>query len=184
MLAAFFRRSCPDTTTLGEYALAMLAPERMQATAAHLLDCPHCLSEVTSYRAFLAEPDDPLRHRGILADLRRLIAQPLASPATALGGLRGAGAPETLRYTAEGLSLTLEVQSAARGRSGRVIAGLLDQDEAAPAAAALLSGGRVVASEAVDDLGTFQFEDVTPGDYQLEVQAGGLLLVVESLAVS
>ncbi len=180
-----FRRTCPPSMVLGEYALGMLEPEQAIAVVEHLLDCPHCAEERRHFAAFLAEPDEPLPSGNPVARaLRRLFAQPLINPQPAMA-LRGDEDESTKTYAIDGYELTLDVQAAARGPD-RVLAGLLlgDQPPAEGAAVRLYAGERLVQTTALDDLGNFILEGVPAGDYRLELILSDAVLVVEPLPVT
>lgn len=179
-----YRRSCPLSVTLGEYAMGMLPPIELQHIAEHLVDCPRCAAESRSFSAFLAEPDEPPQERGVLSALRRLLAQPLPNPEPALSGLRGTAGDETITYAANGLRLTVSVQQSSAGR--HLLVGLIEQEPEAyfGASALLYSGDRLVQSEPVDDLGSFLFENVPSGDYRIEVKVPEAVVVIDSLRVT
>jgi hypothetical protein len=179
-----FRRTCPPSMTIGEYALGMLEAEQAIAIAEHLLECPHCAEERRRFAAFLAEPDEPLPAGGAVGRLlRRLFAQPVASAQPAMA-VRGAEDERTRTYEVDGYELTVSVQAAAGGPD-RVLAGLLlaDQPPAEGAAVRLYAGDRLLHSTEMDDLGNFILERVPAGDYRLELNLPDAVIVVESLAV-
>ncbi len=53
--AALFRRSCPDTMTLGDYQLGLLKAVEHARVRAHVARCPHCQAELARLDAFLAD---------------------------------------------------------------------------------------------------------------------------------
>lgn len=53
--AALFRRSCPDTMTLGDYQLGLLNSMEHARVHAHVSRCPHCQAELARLDAFLAD---------------------------------------------------------------------------------------------------------------------------------
>jgi hypothetical protein len=179
--ATFLRQSCPPALALAEYALGVLAPQARQTTAAHLVECPHCRAEQRDAAAFLTADDRPAA-RGVLAGIRRLLAQPLR-PAPAFAGLRGAAGAESVTYDADGARLTIGVQRAARGGTFE-IAGLVEDGQRFQNASIILfKGESVVEARVVDDLGSFSFEAVTTGVYRLELQTGDLQIEVDPLNV-
>ena len=177
----FLRQSCPPALTLAEYALGVLAPQARQTMAAHLVECPHCRAEQRDAVAFLTADYRP-QARGVLAGIRRFLAQPMR-PAPALAGLRGAAGAESVTYDADGARLTIGVQSAARGGTF-VIAGLVEDGQRFENASITLFKGEIlVEARVVDDLGSFSFEAVTTGVYRLELQTGDLQIEVDPLTV-
>jgi hypothetical protein len=185
MNGVLYRRSCIPSLTLGEYAIGVLEPLEMRAVAEHLLDCPHCLAESRSFSAFLAHPDEPLPDQGILAGLRRLIATRRDAPAPALSGLRGTATEESVTYVAEDCLVHVSVQSAAPGRSDKVIAGLVEWRTGIQtnAVARLYDDDRLLQTESVDDLGIFQFSRVSLGAHRIEVTIPDAVVVIEAIHV-
>lgn len=186
LAGAFFRRSCPPSITIGEYALGALPGDEAGAVAQHLFECPHCAEERRGFSSFLAERDDPELREGVVArTLRRLFARPLGPPMVAAGALRGDEDGGTTSFAIEGYQLIVGVQRPARG-SGRVVVGLLQQgfEEAAGISAHLFSGEHLLQSATVDDLGNFILDNVQSGEYRLELGLPDAVVVVEPLRVS
>lgn len=52
---SLFRRSCPDTMTLGDYQLGLLSAVERARVRAHVARCPHCQAELARLDAFLAD---------------------------------------------------------------------------------------------------------------------------------
>jgi len=180
-----FRRTCPSSITIGEYALGVLPSTQMLSLADHLIECPHCRAESRSFSSFLSEPDEPTPEPGILGAVRRLLARPLAAPEPALSGLRGTADESTTTYAANGLRLTVSVQPAGPGKLGGVLVGLLQQDSDSyeGASARLYSGDRLLKREPVDDLGNFLFLNVSPGDYRIEIAVPEAIVEIDMLRV-
>ena len=181
-----YRRTCPDTLTIGEYALGMLPQNQLLSIADHLVECPHCAEESRGYTRFLAAPDDPPAERGVLAAIRRLIARPLIAPDPVYAGLRGAGTGDSITYAAENIHIFISVQRATRG-SGFVLAGMLqleDADGAPEAEAHLFAGDRLLQSERIDEFGSFIFNGISPGAYRIEVQLPDAIVEMEPVTVA
>lgn len=53
-----YRQDCPDTMTLGDYALGLLSAEEAGQTLQHLESCPHCRAEIARFADSVAQ--DPL----------------------------------------------------------------------------------------------------------------------------
>jgi anti-sigma factor RsiW len=175
--AGLYRRSCPDTLILGEYALDTLDPDARRQVAVHLVDCPHCLAESRDVRAFLAEPDPPAP-LGVVRTLRRILARRLEPLAPALAGLRG-GPAESVTYETDDVSVTLDVQPGTRPAE-RVIAGLvLASGPLAGAPATLHQDDRLLQSETIDDLDAFLFAPVPPGAYRVELTLDDAVIVLD-----
>src|SRR5688572_3655521 len=86
--ARLFRRSCPDSVVIGEYAMDMLVADQRWRVAQHLTECAYCLAESRDLSAFLAatEVPAPVQSGAGVLGLRRLFAEPLGAPSFA--GLR------------------------------------------------------------------------------------------------
>lgn len=52
---SLFRRSCPDTMTLGDYQLGLLSAVEHARVRAHVARCPHCQAELARLDAFLTD---------------------------------------------------------------------------------------------------------------------------------
>lgn len=180
--ARLFRRSCPDSIVIGEYAMNMLPADLRLRTAQHLTECAYCLAESRDLSAFLVttEPDPPR-----VGVLRRIFAEPFIAPSPAFAGLRGSGDSDSKTYVAGGLRLTVSVQRGSRGSGGNVLVGLLEQDADAPAGARaeLFSGAEVVQTEDVDEFGNFLFSNISAGEYRIEVTVPTAIVVIEPVQV-
>jgi hypothetical protein len=183
--AGLARRSCLSSQTIREYALGLLAPEETSRAAAHMVDCPRCLSESRELAAFLREPDEPAQ-AGIVTSLRRLFAQPQRPAADALATLRGVAALEDQTYAVDDYLVHLSMQSPAPGRRGKVVAGIVEQrsGELVEGAARLYRDTALLQTEAVDDLGSFMFGDVARGSYALELTTSDARLIIDPIVVS
>ena len=56
--ALLYRQDCPDTMTLGDYALGLLSAEAAGQTLHHVEHCPHCRAELARFANSVAQ--DPL----------------------------------------------------------------------------------------------------------------------------
>jgi hypothetical protein len=179
---SLYRFDCPDAQTLGHYQLELLAPAERVRIAAHARDCDACSDELQILRAFLAMPtviaDSPM------AQVRRFIAT-LFTPAAGLAyaGLRGAADDSTRIFEAHDVTV-----SVGRAKTSGSLLGLIVPSRMLPEA---LEGRQVrlmpregsPLQARVDDLGNFQFADVGPGLYALEVDLPDGILVIEELRV-
>lgn len=193
--AGLFRRSCPESIVLGEYAMGILPPTEAQQVAAHILECPHCGTETDSFRAFLATPDlDPAASpiaavtaaaTAVTGTLRRLFAVPSAPPTSAFAGLRGGGGTASMTYSADGLHLTVSIQRSSRGAPGSVVIGLLEPgiEDYAGIVAELYAGDQLLQRQEVDDLGNFLFNSVSAGTYRIEVTVPAAIVVIDPLEI-
>ena len=165
-----YRFDCPDAHTLGEYALDVLGTEERVSIASHAAGCEECAAELSTLRTFLAT--DPPLAETTLDRVRRVIATLLMpSPGLALGTLRGASDTATRQYEAEDVTV-----SVARGVERGSLIGLVAGGV-----------GRMARLEAhtaeIDDLGNFEFEELSPGTYTLELELEDRVIVVQKLQI-
>jgi len=200
--ARLYRLNCPASIDLGEYHLGLLPAERRMAVAQHLLECPHCRQEIAELKGYLVRLAPPAG-AGFLEQAREqarvVIARlaggkgrapgettpGLAYAGAAFAGLRG-GSQAPLMLEADGILIVLDVQPAPEGRAlltGHVAAEL--QDAWTGARVELRQGGVQFRATAVDDLGGFQFEGVSPGSAEIQIipRGGPVVLAPVELAV-
>jgi len=178
-----YRFDCPDAQGLGEYQLDLLEASERTRIAAHALDCEECHDELETLRAFLAMPTTV--PEPTLARVRRFVATLFtpSNPVPAYGGLRGAANGSTRVFEAQDVTITV-----GRGQDGSSLLGLVVVNDQPPD---ILDGhevrlfprdGRPMAAQ-LDDLGNFEFQNVPPGSYMLEIDIAEGVLVVEELQV-
>ncbi|MDQ3702046.1 MAG: hypothetical protein M3442_14160, partial [Chloroflexota bacterium] len=145
LTGALYRFDCPPTQTLGEYELDVVTPESRTTIARHLLDCPLCMTELMSVRAFLAEDGArfPVPGAGLVDGLRRLVATLFVPTAGARAiALRGSSDGQATTYRVEDFTITLGPgPQAHRGRAslmGLVVRESDDLDVNAESAARLV----------------------------------------------
>ena len=78
LTAIFYRLSCPEPETLGDYYLKRLPPGGRLVVARHLRDCPHCARELEMYAAPDEEAEGALDRLRCL-NSRVMCAAPSAS---------------------------------------------------------------------------------------------------------
>jgi len=189
----FFRAVCPLPQTLGEYELDLVSPDERQQVAAHLRVCDRCTGELRTLREFMAGGLLPVRSDGPFDVVRRIVASlvpPVATPAFA--GLRGASDGAALVYQAGNLLLALEWRP--DDRPGRFALVGLAMQEAAPDESEdrdvsdrpvhLISDAGAGLIERTDELGNFQFDNLAPGAYRLEIDLDREVIVVEDFRLS
>ncbi|HEX8966773.1 MAG TPA: hypothetical protein VF937_02765 [Chloroflexota bacterium] len=179
---SLYRFDCPDAHTLGEYQLDMLDESRRVRVAAHAASCDECRAELHTLRAFLAAPLEmpaslPERARRLVATLLR------PRPGLAFGGLRGAADTSTRVFEAGDVTLTIGPGPASGSLYGLVVAAGSAPEVLEGREARLISGDRAPVTSRVDDLGNFEFADVRPGAYVLEVDVPDGVVVIEELRV-
>jgi hypothetical protein len=183
-----YRFACPSPLVLGEYDLGLLAPAERTRIAAHVVDCPRCAAELRMLRDFLAAEDEapPV---GAIERMRRIVATllpppPLLSPHASL---RGAADTTTRTYQAGDVTITLDLGAPVRrGRTSLV--GLIwregdNPETIAGSAVSLVRGDGATATTAIDDVGNFAFDEISPGTYQLEVTLGDDSIIIEGLSI-
>jgi hypothetical protein len=193
------RMGCPTAQTIQAYALGELSGPAWREAAAHVAACMHCAAEVLTTREALPLPAVAAQERAVTR-VRRILATllpltPSSDPALALRGLADTAdeedAPRT--FAAEGVELALRHE---RERGAFVLYGTIAGNESAelsrPLSARLLSapagGDAAIAelalvAEVPIEFRAFEFHDVAPGAYQLEVLFPDRVIVVAALTM-
>ncbi len=172
--AVFYRRSCPQPETLGDYHLGRLAPGDRLAVALHLRECPHCTAELALYAGETGGSVGNLvdAARSALAGLVSRVTWASPAPDLALAtALRGAPyAPQT--YQTEGVQVILEVQPALSGYRRKRLLGKVEPFSGA-IGADLWNETDLLDSLAVGRDGYFSFDRLRPGRYILCLRGNG-----------
>lgn len=172
--AVFYRRSCPQPETLGDYHLGRLAPGERLALALHLRECPHCTAELALYAGETSDRVGDLVDvaRSVLANLVSRVAWATPSAGQALApALRGAPyAPQT--YQTEGVQVILEVQPAISGYRRKRLLGKVELFSGM-IGADLWNETELLDSLAVGRDGYFAFDRLKPGKYFLCLRGNG-----------
>ncbi len=184
LLALFYRHSCPTPETLGDYYLGRLSPGRRLAVAQHLRLCPYCAEELSLYEEEGAEDTAG----GLMARLyqavsrvRWAVAAPELLPSPAVRG-----APYTQQaYQADSIQIVIETSPARVGYRRMDLMGQIQPAEAAEEAELWdASKASLVATRPVDEMGYFEFRQLSPGDYFLCMRAGEAETWVGEIAVT
>jgi anti-sigma factor RsiW len=182
LLTLMYRADCPAPEVLGQYQLDLLSPAEQLQVAAHARACPHCTREL----AELAAGDDGLV-QAIWQTLRNvtqvvettLIVSPRPQPA----GVRG-GRTARCAFRGAGIDVLVGFRPTAQGDGPGTLLGSVVQTDAAPDSQMwLFCEGQAPVSSPVDDLGTFVFEAVTPGEYDLVLETGERALLMREVFV-
>lgn len=181
---SLYRFDCPDAHTLGEYELGLLDPEQRISLATHANGCDDCLAELHTLRAFLATPTRVSESIG--ERTRRVVATLFApAPGLAFGGLRGTAAETAPRvYEVEDITITLGHGQGPGTLIGLVMIVHISPEDLVGRPVRLIprAGGALVST--LDDIGNFEFSDVAPDTYALELDLpGSVVVVVEELRV-
>lgn len=184
-----YRVDCPSPQTLGEYEMGLVSPTERQQIAAHVFGCDRCTDELRQLREFMAGGLLPVQPDDLAGTIRRIVATLLPSAVSpAFVGLRGTSDGAARVYQAGNLLLALEWTADARpGRFALVGLAMqeatmaqTDERDLADRPVRLIVDG-TERTEWTDELGNFQFDDLAPGDYRLELDFGGEVIVVDDL---
>jgi hypothetical protein len=113
-------------------------------------------------------------------------------PGYALAGVRGDMDGLPLTYQAEEILVTVTVQPIAPHKPERMVIGLVQREDATMDAAMgarvrLYAGATALATETIDELGNFMFEEVTPAERQqldLEITLSDRIVLVPNLPLN
>ena len=168
LTSRLYRASCPSTDELGEFHLRMLPSDQMLIISQHVRECPLCTREIEQLKEYLS---DLAPEGNLLQQTRRLIAQLVSGgragePALALRG------PDEgpMTFEAEGTVIVLDVQPANEGKVnifGQVAAD--DQDLWTGSTITLNQADGSEITDSLNDLGAFQFEQVSTGSIQITI---------------
>jgi hypothetical protein len=178
---SLYRFDCPQAHALGEYELGLLAPEQRTSVAAHALECDECRAELQTLRAFLATPT--VMAESMFERARRVVAT-LFTPAAdlAYGGLRGSSTDQTARvYVVDDISVTLGPGQGPGTLIGLVLVGSLESQDLVGRQVRLVHPDRPALVTHLDDIGNFEFADIEPGVFELEIELPDRQIVVEEL---
>ncbi|MGD9099302.1 MAG: hypothetical protein PVF45_02400 [Anaerolineae bacterium] len=181
LMALMYRGFCPAPEVLGQYQLDLLHPDEQLRVAAHVRACPHCRRELDE----LAQEEDSLTHM-VLHAIRgavRVVEGALVAPRLRPAGVRG-GEGGQYAFRGAGLDVLVGFQPTVSGRRKGTLVGAVVQAEAvADGRAWLFQEGERSRSSPVDDLGTFTFEGIAPGEYDLALEVGEEALLLREVGV-
>ncbi|HEY3059522.1 MAG TPA: hypothetical protein VGL99_11155 [Chloroflexota bacterium] len=178
MRQLLYRFDCPQPHALGEYELGLVPTEERVRIAQHAVECDACTADLLMLREYMAT--DVSVPQPMFAQLRRVVASVLM-PAAGLGLAGVRGADSALRqYRVEGASVSI-----GSGPDRGSLIGLLVVDDAQrmQGEVRLLPGQGPALTSDLDELGNFEFFDVAPGAYALEIQLPDEIIVVQHLQV-
>lgn len=207
------RLMCPNPQKIGEYVLGMLPAIEHIATGEHIKSCPHCSAELADIRSFVLDDEEQavvikpsakepvLNSRPSDADklewLRRVVARmieavnPLQTPGYALAGVRGETTDLPLTYQAEEVLVTVTVQALKPHSKERMVLGMVQRDNSPMEATSgaivrLYAGETTLATETIDELGNFIFDQIVPlssDTLGLEITLNDKIVLVENLPI-
>jgi hypothetical protein len=169
----------PSPLELGEYHLRILPKSKAVTIEQHLRGCAQCRQEVEELEVFLGDLA-PSAEDSLAKKAKVLIAKLVGGQAgigrsgelgfaPAMVALRGED-KGPLAFEAEGIVITLDVQSGSKGQvsiQGQVAAD--EQDQWTGAVVQMLRDDLPESTAVLDDLGAFGFEEVQPGSIQLKI---------------
>ena len=164
LVRQLYRWDCPPVAQLSDYQLGLLSEAETEPLTRHLAHCPHCQSELTQLRHYLASepaaPPPPAAQR-LRTALGEMVARLLpAAPALAL---RGSG-PEPIMAEAGDLLIVLNPQPRPDGEV-TVIGQMVTPEPVRWQGALVLvrQADEVRMTTTLDDIGTFQCPALPPG---------------------
>ena len=166
------RAACPSTDDLGEFHLRMLPSDQMLVISQHVRECPLCTREIEQLKEYLSELA-PGTEGNLLQRTKRLVAQLLSGPGAGEPALALRGkSEEPLTFEVGGIIIVINIQQAVDGKLnilGQVAAE--QQDDWTAALVKLNQEDQPELTTTVDDLGAFQFEGLSPGLVDLQIEA-------------
>jgi len=219
LTSKLYRWDCPPNQILGEYQLGMLSNDLATAVKLHLSMCVLCAAELATLTEFLAgdpmlvertllprrsvsvRPSSLNNHRSapeakrVLDRLRdqssagvRRIAAILLPPQPRLA-YRGQTMLWPRRYTAEDLSISMQVERGTSRRDSVQLIGFVTRKGSALEAlqgtpVLLLSQANTVYAQNIDELGNFVFSSIAPATYTLELQLPESTVVIDQIPIA
>lgn len=182
LLALAYRVSCPPPQVLGQYLLDLLNPDEQLKIAAHARACAHCSRELEE----LGEKEDSLSRMvlRVMQNAARVVEGVLAAPLRLdPAGVRGGESRQRV-FRGAGLDVLVGFQPTVSAQSkGTLVGAVVQVGAVGDGLAWLFQDGARPRSSAVDELGTFCFEGIMPGEYDLALEVGEEALVMRGVVV-
>ncbi len=201
------RTLCPEAQEVGEFSAGLMSPVESIKMRQHLTQCAWCNAESEQIRQWLLLPDawliepskyPPDRPNHLAGEsfdrLRRVIATLLkpdnSNPSYVRAGIRGSDEDVALIFQAEEVTIILTVQAVGPRSEALNIMGLVQAedtslDELVGKEVRLLYQGQEFASDVLDELGNFIFEDVQPPQpFELEIGLETKIVTVPDLKLN
>ncbi len=188
------RPDCLDSQVLGEYALNLISGQAQRGVKNHLKSCVYCSAEVAELQTELLQPEPEMAVTpgfGLAAGgiLRRVVASLAQSqPQFVVRGAASAGTPQ--EFQAEDLTIVVKLQPAKTKRniltlSGTVVRDGFSPEDIAGAVIKLLTSDTELATEILDETGSFFFDDIAIAPaFSLEITLADKVVVVEDIQLS
>lgn len=187
--AAFYRITCPDSATLGNFHLGLLSDEAAAPIAKHLAICPHCTQEIAQLEAFLGETAVTLQP-STTERIKVWIAKRIPTGGHSRGGVgtpafavRG-GDTGPLMYEGGEAQLSLEVQDDPEHPGRKSILGLVLGIETEHVTVRLFGEDGAETAVTLDPGGNFTFTNLATGPYQLIVSGPDFEIQVSELTIA
>lgn len=179
-----YRADCPAPEVLGQYQMKLLSSAEELRVAAHVRTCPHCTREM----AELGEEEDSLTQM-ILRTLQgavQIVETSLMLPSRGQPVRTGTaiGEQATFRFHSDDADMIVGFEPSGSGGRRGELRGTIAKPEIVPGSRAWLfrEGDRPI-STPVDALGTFVFDMITPGEYDLALEAGEKALLMRGVVI-
>jgi len=183
---ALYRASCPATEVLLQYQAGLLEMRERRQIARHIQECSFCAGELRRLSA-LDAPQYSLweeMRRAARTIVEAVHVPPLAHRAVAARG--GRFGPRLYRAGELDVVLGSETLSPTRDLwrlRGRVTRGGLAMIDLTGSTVRLIQEGRIIAGQAIDDMGYFSCEHLTAGQYDLWLERPEADIVVRQVIV-
>ena len=180
LTALLFRHTCPSADELSDYHAGISSQADTRTVSQHLNICPHCTRELVQIQRFMgefsAEPTLLQRVKVWFAEL-----MPTVEPTSKLA-FRG-DEDDLLLYEANGLQISVDVQDDVEHLGYRAIIGLMIGVEETGFKVQLYKSGDHQQTVEVDLTGSFIIDRLQPGEYELILNGGEVLVHLQSLTV-
>jgi hypothetical protein len=178
-----YRFDCPDALSLGEYQLNLLGRRARSRVAGHANACGECRADARVLRQYLAEPASVQQSVAVRA---RRMATSLFKPAPGLayGGLRGDDDGAMRVFETPDFTVTLASGLGAGTLIGLVVTASGPPELLPDAEVRLVAIDGSAVRSTLDDVGHFEFADLTVGVYALEIELADNVVVLEDLRVA
>ncbi len=187
LVTLMYRADCPAPEVLGQYQMDLLSSSRQLEVAAHVRTCRHCARELEELADREGRGDSLAR---LALDVLQDVVQTVEATLVPRGrprpvGVRGVeDGPSAFHFHGDEVDVVIGLQATAPNIGTRTLLGAVVQAEAVSGSRAWLfrTGEEPVASP-VDRLGTFTFEALPPGTYDLALEVGRKALLMRDVEV-
>lgn len=177
-----YRCDCPEAIILGQYQMDLLPSQEKLKVALHLRNCPNCTREI----ALLQETSTGLLD-AILRIFNRAVKVTEAALVRPLGFqvLQSRGAESIrLAYHSENMDILIGIQPSTHGRQeALLLGGVVQSGQVEGRQVWLLRDDQITTSTVVDQQGTFEFENILPGTYNLVMDANDQVVLIKEVIV-